>query len=176
MLWGVLGSSERVRSVEELWMIGGEMEWSFVRRQSTEPFSLVFSYGCLLHPSPCFRDDLIYDFVSNNNCRRWLPVDTWHGKNWVCPVPGLLSDPGGDLVTLGRNDSIELNHPSLTVLCTTWIPHCTSRSYLLASYRGCWWGWQHLHWVWESKMDLEFVYKEVPGREPGLHIAEVFLL
>ena len=26
-----------------------------------------------------------------------------------------------------------------------------------------------LYWVWESKMDLEFVYKEVPGKELGLH-------
>jgi len=32
MLWGILGSSEKVWSVAELWMIGGEMEQSFVRR------------------------------------------------------------------------------------------------------------------------------------------------
>jgi len=48
MLWGVLGSSKRVWSVAELWMIGDKMEWSFVRRQSTESFSLVFGYGCVL--------------------------------------------------------------------------------------------------------------------------------
>jgi len=32
------------------------------------------------------------------------------------------------------------------------------------------------YWVWKSKMDTEFVHKKVLGREPGLHIAEVFLL
>jgi len=32
----------------DLWMIGDETEQSFVRRQSTEPFSLVFSSGYLL--------------------------------------------------------------------------------------------------------------------------------
>jgi len=40
-------------------------------------------------------------------------------SDWVCPVPGLLSDPGGNLATPGRNDGIELNHPSLAVLRTT---------------------------------------------------------
>jgi len=32
------------------------------------------------------------------------------------------------------------------------------------------------YWVRKSEMDLEFVHKEVPGREPELHVAEVFLL
>jgi len=32
------------------------------------------------------------------------------------------------------------------------------------------------YWVWESKMDLEFVYKKLPGREPELYVAKVFLL
>jgi len=32
------------------------------------------------------------------------------------------------------------------------------------------------YWVRKSKMDPEFIHKEVPGREPGLRIAEVFLL
>ena len=32
------------------------------------------------------------------------------------------------------------------------------------------------YWVRKSKMYLEFVHKEVPGGEPELRIAEVFLL
>jgi len=32
------------------------------------------------------------------------------------------------------------------------------------------------YWVRESKVDLEFIHKEVPSREPGGHIAKVFLL
>ena len=59
-----------MQSVAEWWMIGGEMEWSFVRRQRTEPFSLVFGYGCLLHPSPYSGDDLVRDFVPNSDCRK----------------------------------------------------------------------------------------------------------
>jgi len=70
MLWGVLGSSERVRSVAEWWMIRDETEQSFVRRQRNESFSLVFGYGCLLHPSLYSRDDLIHDFVPNSDCRK----------------------------------------------------------------------------------------------------------
>ena len=70
MLWGVLGSSEKVRSVAELWMIGGEIERSFVRRQRTEPFFLVFGYGCLLHPSLYSRDDLVRDFAPNSDCQK----------------------------------------------------------------------------------------------------------
>jgi len=31
------------------------------------------------------------------------------------------------------------------------------------------------YWVRESKIYLEFVHKEMPGRELGLRIAEVFL-
>jgi len=33
-----------------------------------------------------------------------------------------------------------------------------------------------LYWVRESEMYPEFVHKEVSGREPGLRIAEIFLL
>jgi len=141
MFWGVLGSSKRVQSVAELWMIRDETKWSLVRRQSTEPFSLVFSYSCLLHPFPCSGDDLIRDFIPNSDCWRWLPVDTWPRKNWICPVPGLLSDPGGNLVTPSRNDGIELNHPSSTVLHTAWIPHYKWQFYLLASYGDYRWDW-----------------------------------
>jgi len=32
------------------------------------------------------------------------------------------------------------------------------------------------YWVRKSEMYPEFAHKEVPGREPGLRIAEVFLL
>jgi len=32
------------------------------------------------------------------------------------------------------------------------------------------------YWVRESKVDPEFIHKEILGREPRLHIAEVFLL
>jgi len=32
------------------------------------------------------------------------------------------------------------------------------------------------HWVWEFKMDLEFIHKKLPDRKLGLCIAEVFLL
>jgi len=70
MFWGVLGSSKKVRSVAERWMIGGEMEQSFVRRQRTEPFFLVFGYGCLLRPSPYSGDDLVHDFIPNSDCRK----------------------------------------------------------------------------------------------------------
>ena len=70
MLLGVLGSSEKVQSVAELWMIGGEMEQSFVRRQRTELFFLVFGYGCLLCPFLYSGDDLVRDFVPNSNCRK----------------------------------------------------------------------------------------------------------
>jgi len=70
MLWGVFESSERVRSVAEQWIIGGEKEQSFVRRQRTEPFSLVFGYGCLLRPFPYSGDDLVCDFVPNSDCRK----------------------------------------------------------------------------------------------------------
>ena len=51
----------------KLWMTGNETEWSFVRRQSTKPFSLVFSDGYLLPLFPCSRDDLIRDFVPSND-------------------------------------------------------------------------------------------------------------
>jgi len=70
MLWGVLGSSERVWSVAELWMIEGKTEWNFVRRQRTELFSLAFGYGCLLRSSPYSGDDLVCNFVPNSNCQR----------------------------------------------------------------------------------------------------------
>ena len=68
MLWGVLGSSERVQSVAEQWMIRGEAERSFVRRQRTEPFSLVSGYGCLLRPFLYSGDDLVRGFVPNSDC------------------------------------------------------------------------------------------------------------
>jgi len=68
MLWGVLESSERVWSVAELWMIRDETGRSFLRRQHTESFSLVFGYGCLLHSSPYSRDSLVCDFVPNSDC------------------------------------------------------------------------------------------------------------
>jgi len=32
------------------------------------------------------------------------------------------------------------------------------------------------YWVRESKMNPEFIHKEMPGREPGGRVAEVFLL
>ena len=32
------------------------------------------------------------------------------------------------------------------------------------------------YWVQESKMDPEFVYKKLPGKELELYVAEVFLL
>jgi len=32
------------------------------------------------------------------------------------------------------------------------------------------------YWVQKSEIDPEFIHKKVPGREPGLSIAEVFLL
>ena len=54
----------------ELWTIGDKTERSFVRKQHTESFSLVFGYGCLLRPSPYSRDDLVCDFVPNSGCRR----------------------------------------------------------------------------------------------------------
>jgi len=47
-----------------------ETERSFVRRQRTEPFSLVSGYGCLLRPFPYSGDDLVCGFVPNINCRR----------------------------------------------------------------------------------------------------------
>ena len=59
-----------MRSVAELWMIGGEMERNFVRRQRTEPFFLVFSYGCLLRPSLYSGDNLVCDFVPNSDCQK----------------------------------------------------------------------------------------------------------
>ena len=51
----------------ELWMTGNEMEQSFVRRWSTEPFSPVFGGGCLLPLSPCSGDDLICDFIPSSD-------------------------------------------------------------------------------------------------------------
>ena len=144
MVWEVLGNIERVQFVAELWMTRDKMEQSFVRRWSTEPFSLVFGGSCLLPSSLCSGDDLVCNFVPSSNCRRWLPIDTWHRKKWACPVSGLLLDPGGNLATPDRNDGIELNHPSSTKLHTAWIPYYKLRSYLLASYGGCQWGWQHL--------------------------------
>jgi len=56
--------------VANLWMTRDEMEQSFVRRQSTEPFFPVFSGGCLLLPSPCSKDNLIHGFVPSSDCQR----------------------------------------------------------------------------------------------------------
>jgi len=67
---GVSGNSERVQSVVELWMTGGETERSFVRRWSTEPFYPVSGGGCLLPPSLYFRADLICGFVPSSDCQR----------------------------------------------------------------------------------------------------------
>jgi len=124
-------------------MTGDKTEQSFARRRSTEPFYPVFGGDCLLPPSPYCGNDLVCNFVPSSNCRRWLPVDVWHGRRWVFPIPGLLSGPGGDLAVPGKSDGIELYHPSSTVLHTAWIPHCKWKFYLLASYRDCRWDWQH---------------------------------
>jgi len=51
-------------------MIGDEMERSFVRRQRSRSFSLVFSYGYLLRPFPYSGNDLVRSFVPNSDCRR----------------------------------------------------------------------------------------------------------
>jgi len=68
MIWGVSGNSERAQSVAELWMTEDETEQSFVRRQSTKPFSPIFGGSCLLSLSPCSRDNLICGFVPSSNC------------------------------------------------------------------------------------------------------------
>ena len=133
VVWRVLGNSGIVRFVAELWMTGDEMEQSFARRQSTEPFYLVFSGDCLLPPSLYYRNNLVCDFVPSSDCQRWLPVDTWHGRRWVFPVPCLLSGPGGDLAVPGRSDGIKLYHPSSTVLRTV-------RGHL---HFHPWMAWQH---------------------------------
>jgi len=67
MVWGVLGNFKRAQFVVKLWMTGNETEQSFVRRQSTKPFSLVFSNGNLLPLFPCSRDDLVRDFIHSND-------------------------------------------------------------------------------------------------------------
>jgi len=127
------------RFVAESWMTGDETEWSFARRRSTESFYPVFSGDCLLPPSLYCRNGFVRDFVPSSDCRRWLPVDTWHGRRWVFPVPSLLSGPEGNLAVPGKSDGIELYHPSSTVLRTTWIPHYKWKFYLLALYGGCQW-------------------------------------
>ena len=68
MVWGVLGNIERVQFVAELWMTRDKMEQSFVRRWSTEPFSLVFGGSCLLPSSLCSGDDLVCNFVPSSDC------------------------------------------------------------------------------------------------------------
>ena len=52
----------------DLWLTGDATEQSFVRRQSTEPFSLVFGDGCLLPSSPYYGNDLIHGFVPSSDC------------------------------------------------------------------------------------------------------------
>jgi len=69
MFWEVLGF-ERVQFVVELWIIGNEAERSFVRRLSTESFSLVFGDDCLQLPSLYYRDNLVHGFVPNSDCQR----------------------------------------------------------------------------------------------------------
>ena len=69
MIWGFLGNSERAWSVVDLWLTRNEMEQS-LRRQSTEPFSLVFSDGCLLPPLLYCGNGLVCGFVSSSNYRR----------------------------------------------------------------------------------------------------------
>jgi len=118
VVWRVLGNSGIAQFIAELWMTGDETEWSFARRQSTEPFYPVFSGNCLLSSSPYCRNDLVCNFIPSSDCRRWLPVDTWHERRWVFSVPCLLSGPGGDLAVPGRNNGIKLHHPSSTVLRT----------------------------------------------------------
>ena len=68
MIWGILGNSKRVRSVADVWMTRDETEWSFARRQSTEPFYSVFSGDCLLSPSPYCGNNFICDFVPSSDC------------------------------------------------------------------------------------------------------------
>ena len=54
----------------DLRMIRGETKQSFVRRRSTEPFSLVFGDGCLLLPSLHYGDDLVCGSISSNDCQK----------------------------------------------------------------------------------------------------------
>ena len=51
-------------------MTGDKTEWRFARRQSTEPFYLVFGSDCLLSPSLYCRNNLICNFVPSSHCRR----------------------------------------------------------------------------------------------------------
>jgi len=50
-------------------MIEDEMGRSFVRRQRSGLFSLVFGYSCLLRPFPYSGNDLVRGFVPNSDCR-----------------------------------------------------------------------------------------------------------
>ena len=52
----------------DLWLTRDKMEQSFARRQSTEPFSLVFGGGCLLPPSPYCRNNLVRGFIPSSDC------------------------------------------------------------------------------------------------------------
>jgi len=70
VVWEVSGNSERAWSMVDLWMTGDEMEQSFVRRQSTEPFFPVFSCSCLLSPFPYSGDNLVHGFIPSGNCQR----------------------------------------------------------------------------------------------------------
>jgi len=69
MIWGVSGNSERAQSVADLWLTGDKTERS-LRKQSTEPFSLVFSDGCLLSPSLYCGNGYICSFVPSSDCRK----------------------------------------------------------------------------------------------------------
>ena len=69
MIWGVSGNSERVQSVADLWLTGDKTERS-LRKQSTEPFSLVFSDGCLLPPSLYCGNGCICSFVPSSDCQK----------------------------------------------------------------------------------------------------------
>ena len=49
-------------------MTGDKIEWSFARRQSTEPFYPVFGGDCLLSPSLYCGNNLVHDFIPSSNC------------------------------------------------------------------------------------------------------------
>ena len=49
-------------------MTGDETEWSFARKQSTEPFYPVFGGDCLLPSSLYCKSDLIRNFIPSSDC------------------------------------------------------------------------------------------------------------
>ena len=70
MFWGVLGNFERAQFVAELWVFGNKVERSLARRPSTESSFLVFGDDCLQLPFPCYGDNLVCSFISNNDCQK----------------------------------------------------------------------------------------------------------